>query len=378
MIGLFRRVLEASEVHRRRRRARLDASPRSTVELCRILQRQGRVKAARDVARDGLTRFPNSTELREILHQTWQRSSKKELEELQGRVAADGSVENYMALVEHLKHYGENSRAAEVCIAMVEAHPDDARAALVGGQVLLARFHRDHIAQDGKRGLKSLQRSAELDPSSFDAHFELAKTYYYIGAVSKALFWLYKALDLKSDHDEANRLYRILVRLPLEKAEESELLREIEENDEAHFRYEPDDSDESIVAGTLVQGLEQLSMLAGVRRVVIAHRGLDAVAQEGRLLDETGDDETRCLLELAKGFRRTASLSAKRMGIGAFEEAQMAWDGGTMLALGVGRTILMLEVESGQRIQTISTEARHFLAGSAAATSPSKTEPAHA
>ncbi len=80
MIGLFRRVLEVSDVHRRKRRARLDSSPRSTVELCRLLQRQGRAKASRDVARDGLSRFPNSIELREILHQTWQHTSKKELE----------------------------------------------------------------------------------------------------------------------------------------------------------------------------------------------------------------------------------------------------------------------------------------------------------
>lgn len=378
MIGLFRRVLEASEVHRRRRRAKLDASPRSTVELCRILLRQGRIKAACDVAKDGLQRFPNSAEIRDILHSTWQRSSRKEVAELEAKVREEPSVDNYLALVEHLQQFGENERAATACQEMVERHPNDPRAALAGGRALLARFHRDHVAQDGALGLKSLQRAAELDPSNFDAHFELAQTHYYIGAVSKALFWLYKALDLRSDHGEANRLYRILVRLPLEKQEQTELLREIEANDEVHFSYDPETTEgpgDGVVA--LNQRLEQLSMLAGVRRVVLSHRGLDAVAQEGRRVEEH-NDEQRCLLDLAKGFRRTASLSAKRMGIGAFEEAEMAWKGGTMLALGTGRTILMVEIDGGaQRVATVAEEARNFVAGSAKVAQPSG-EPAHA
>ncbi|MAG56313.1 MAG: hypothetical protein CMJ83_08490 [Planctomycetes bacterium] len=366
MIGFFKRVFELTEVHRRRRRARLDTTPRSTVELCRLLQRRGRVAAARDVARDGLLRFPASADLRDILHSTWQRSTKKRVNELQQKVDADPSIENYVALIEHLQEFDETDRATEVSRQLVQKHPDDAAAALVSGRILIARFHRDHVAQDGALGLRSMQRAAELDPQSFEAHFALAETNYYIGAVSKALQHLYQALDVQPEHTEANRLYRILTRLPLEKQQERELLREVEENDEASFRFQSDAASESGDTASptkIASGLEQLSLLAGVRRTVLSHRGVEAVAQEGRQVPV--DDETGCLLELARGFRRTASLSAKRMGIGAFEEAEMSFDTGTILAFGSGSTILMIETEGASRLATIAAEARHYLAGSA-------------
>ena len=66
------------------------------------------------------------------------------------------------------------------------------------------------------------------------------------------------------------------------------------------------------------------------------------------------------------------------MGIGAFEEATLSWRGGTLLALGFGSSILLLEIEGGaQRVATITAEARHFLAG-ATSTSPTGKETVHA
>ena len=54
------------------------------------------------------------------------------------------------------------------------------------------------------------------------------------------------------------------------------------------------------------------------------------------------------------------------MGIGAFEEAAMVWDGGAMLGLAIGRTILLVEVEGGMsRVQVVTEEARNFLAANA-------------
>ena len=153
---------------------------------------------------------------------------------------------------------------------------------------------------------------------------------------------------------------------------ESELLREVEENDEAHFRYVPEEgetreaSDVELPAFMLTR-LEQLSLLAGVRRLAFCHRGQEILAQAGqrRVLTPTTRDS---FVDLAVGFRRTASLSAKRMGIGAFEEAELVWEGGRILAAAAGPTIMLLETDPVSRLATIAAEARNFIAGCIIAT----------
>jgi hypothetical protein len=181
-------------------------------------------------------------------------------------------------------------------------------------------------------------------------------------------------MDIQPENEEANELYKVLVRLPLEKEEETELLREVEENDEARFGdSEATSALPRATGGGVMSTLEQLSMVAGVKRVVLSHRGLDAVVKDGRRQPES-TEETHRLLEMATGFRRTASLSAKRMGIGAFEEAEMTWDETTLMAFGSGRTVLMIETERRQRRACIAEEARNFLAASIV---PDR-EPAHA
>jgi hypothetical protein len=211
-----------------------------------------------------------------------------------------------------------------------------------------------------------LVKAVELDPTCSAAHWDLCRTYYYIGAVSRAVFHLYKVLDSEPEHEEALELQKVLVRLPLEKAGEAELLRRVEEADEATFRVpnnQGQDSREPGVRGEICQALEQLSMLSGVRKVALSHRGLEVVVEEGsRHICDTAESPLP-ILAFGAGFRRTASLSAKRMGIGAFEEAEMCWSNGWMLAHSVGRSILILQGVGNQRIPVIRAEARNFLAG---------------
>jgi len=374
MQQLFKRFFVVSEVRRRRRRARIDTSPQSAIDLCRLLQRRGRIKAARDEARAGLGRFPRSRELRELLASTWRRSNGRELAGLQSRVSRDPSVANHLALVAYLSRFGEHRRAVDACRRMTADHPGAPEASLALGRALMACFHRDHVARDGSEGLRHLQAACELDPSDFSAHLELAQTYYCIGAVKTALDSVYAALEIEPDNVEANRLHRVLVRLPVEERMQGELLQEIEENDELRFSHEPRRQPD---ASSLRRALEQMSMLAGVRRVTLCRQDGDLVAEAGRMRDRCGDRDL-AFVESSRAFRRAASLAAKRMGIGAFEEAEMSWDGGALLAFGVGSHVVVISSDgSPQRIATITTAARNFIAGATFA-APCRSQVTHA
>jgi predicted regulator of Ras-like GTPase activity (Roadblock/LC7/MglB family) len=87
------------------------------------------------------------------------------------------------------------------------------------------------------------------------------------------------------------------------------------------------------------------------------------LAQEGqRHLVQAGAKDA--FLELAAGFRRTASLSAKRMGIGAFEEAELSWAQGKVVAAASGPTIILVETDPSARLGTIASAARDFISTS--------------
>lgn len=364
MVGFLKRIWDHSEVQRWKRRAEQDKGPTSTVQFCRLLQRLGRSREAGEAARVGLERFPNSHELKDLLHATWKLSGKRAVMDLERRVGAHPTVENFTNLVDHLLEFNEMDSAASAVERLIEGNPDDPDAALLFGRVHLARFHRDHVARDGSLGLKSLLRAVELDPSNFTAHYSLAETYYYIGAISKALFHIYRALDSRGNDPDAKRLHSILSRLPLEKEEESELLREIEERDEAPFKAKGPEERATVAASvpaSLLQRIEQVSVMAGVRRLAFCHRNRQFVAEGGRQKEvPAGTRDT--FSELAAGFRRTASLSAKRMGIGAFEEAELSWEGGRIVAAAAGPTILLVDAERSPKLATIVAEVRNVIA----------------
>ncbi|HMS15775.1 MAG TPA: hypothetical protein PKA37_02970, partial [Planctomycetota bacterium] len=138
MLGLFKRVMDVSQAHRVRRRAKIDSSPRSTVDLCLLYQRQGRMAAAREAAREGLMRFPYSTELRQIMHAAWKRSSVSVVRDLEAKINSGKGPEGHIALVKHYLEFDELDSAAEACQRMVRQHGNELASVLLGGQVLLS------------------------------------------------------------------------------------------------------------------------------------------------------------------------------------------------------------------------------------------------
>ncbi len=368
MLGILRSVIDAVLANRLRVRAERDGTPRSTIELCAILQRQGRLASAEKVAKSGLARYPRSMELQDLVQSLWRRTGKKRLAELEKALAQSPSAQAHEALVEFFLEGEELDRAVECAKAYTQAFPKSPTAFKVLGRAHITRFHRDHVAEDGAAALRAYQRAVEADPADASGHFAIAETYYYIGVVSKALLHLYRSMELKPGQPEADKLYKTLVRLPIEKEEEHELLREVEENDEAHFRYAPSSGGEtqSVATGLpeqTVREVVRISTLAGVRRVAFSRKGQEVLAQEGqRHLVQAGAKDA--FLELAAGFRRTASLSAKRMGIGAFEEAELSWAQGKVVAAASGPTIILVETDPSARLGTIASAARDFISTS--------------
>lgn len=134
-----------------------------------------------------------------------------------------------------------------------------------------------------------------------------------------------------------------------------ELLRRYEEADAAGS-IPGDEDGHDFTAEQLTGEARTLASIPGVRRLALSHPNSQCVVRGERVLDAGGEESA--FHDLAVGFRRSASVSAKRLGIGQFQEAELEWDGGALLAFSGGRTVLTVEMTAEVRRDGIRDTAR--------------------
>lgn len=361
--SILKSLRNRSLTRRLKERADQDTYPRSYVDLCRALLSQGQAIKAMAQAREGLQRFPQSEDLRDILRHTWRMTKSDEIEGLRVACEEQGTLASFEALAAIYLECEEYEEALSVADEATRRHPDSASGPLLQGRLLVRRFQKDHVANDARRAVATLQRAIELEHDNFEAHLLLASHYHHIGAISKALFHLYRALDIRPDDESAKALYEVLIALPLEKEEESTLLRSIEESESAGVvaaeGASPFTSRQTRAA--LLADLNRISQLNGVSRAAFVSQDLTIVAKQGesRVL---ADGETDPLCEIARGFRKAAVVSSRRMGIGAFQSSVLTAGDRTLQFHAAGPTVVLVESEEPSRVDVIRNECVNFVA----------------
>ncbi len=366
MIRIIRRMRNHSRMTRLRRRAEVDPLPRSYVELCRAFLNQGEIERSLQAARDGIAQFPHCEDLRDLMRHTWRQTKAEEIEALRRRAQESAEVEIFDGLAAIYLECEEYDEALEVAEELTRRRPDVANGPSMTADILLRRFYKDHVASDARRAMALLRRVLEEEESDFQANYLLAQVYHYIGAISKSLFHLYRALDVEPEHEEARTLYDHLINLPLEKEGESELLRIVEENETSATNEEQETSRKDGTLSpekrsALVQDLGRFSQLNSVTRAAFVSDEVIIIAKHGecRILARGEDDQ---LCEMAKSFRSAAAVSAKRMGIGAFQTSILQAGKQSLQFHSVGRTVLVVESNDPTRSDVIKQECVDFVA----------------
>ncbi|MCB9833448.1 MAG: hypothetical protein H6807_13345 [Planctomycetes bacterium] len=317
-----------------------------------------------ETAREGLERFPHSEDLRDILRHTWRQTKTLRIEQLRRQCHECQDELPFAELVQIYLECEEYDEAIEVAEELSRRLPESLRGPLMQADVLLRRFYKDHVAADARRAVALLKRVTDDREGDFEANFLLARVYHYVGATSKALFHVYRALDVEPDHEESRALHRLLINMPLEDGDENLLFRAVEERDRGNTQRAADPEAAAAEASRrleLKKNLGRLSQLVGVTRAAFVSDDWTFVAENGecRLLEE---DATDALCDIARGFRAAAALSTKRMGLGSFHSSQLMAGDHTLQFHAVGRTVLLVESDKPARIDVIKQECVDFVA----------------
>jgi len=359
---------------RLRSQANQNPAPVTFAELAHSMESAGRWVDAAGAAREGLQLFPFSRELQDILRINWERHSCVRAAELDARVRSEQTPDVWLELIEFSLQHSKLDAALQAAERMGQAHPDEARSWVAGGQAHLHLFLRDHLARDGELALARLLYAVSLDPECFEARMGLAEAYFHIGATSKAAIQIMVALELNPDHEEAHALSRSILALPPEKADPRELLIDAEETDEVWTASREHRLDEGH-APVLREEAVALSQIPGVLQVVLCHRLIEISATSGvAACEEDGDRDP--LIGLARRFRRSASLVLKRMGFGAFEDAQLNFEDEPVLIFAAGTSVLLVKASSHEDIPRIAMEARGALGAWTGAATARAVQPA--
>jgi tetratricopeptide (TPR) repeat protein len=371
-VEFLKKVKNAATIERLRDRARQDGSPRGYVDLCHALVVQGSPVRALSAAQEGLRRFPRSLEIADQLRLIWGQSRSAELTALEKNAKETLRPDALRALAEHYLSVEELDLALETARRLVTHHPDHADGPALTGRVLAKRFVRDHVVADGTHALEALRKATSIDPKGFEAHWLLADLLFYVGCVRAAIGAVDVCLSIKPDDPDAARLRTLLqTEASKETAPESELVRAVEDRDgpwrgycppetrETDGEKKPDKAPKVEPQGRadLSRALHGIASLAGVRTLAFTRDQLNLIARNGNVFEERRNPPEP-MVRMATMFRGRISSSSKRLGIGAFQEAEITLNKASVLAFGGMNAALLVEVAPGTKTAAIVAACR--------------------
>lgn len=359
MISIVKRVFEPSSLAQMRRKAEVDPTPRGTIEFCRHLARLGRREEARKLAQEGIARWPRCVDLRELLQGMFRHEVHEAFEDEHRQALASGAIEDWTRLIGVCLEHEELDAAIDLTGELLERHEEDVVAHRLVADLFARRLRRDHVREDAEMAMNHFERAIELDGSAVEPRIGLAELLLYVGAPGRAVLHLYEARKQEPEDEAIEELITRAQDLPLEQADIADLLRTLEEGDRPVG--EPLLRDGAVPVARRDGWLQRISLFEGTARVMLL-LGDDAYLAEDGFCRSASEERDEVLVTLGSSLRRTAQVSAKRMGIGAFHEAHLLWESGGVFATSAGATILLVELTVAQASDEVVQAARDVVA----------------
>jgi len=142
------------------------------------------------------------------------------LSELRGRVRTfPASAEDRLKLAQGLYRVGDLDAALDECRVALKLQPNNARALLQLGIILMAK-------QDGRAAATALMEAILLDPELTHAHYSLGNVQYSLGNIKAAIQSYRRAIELQPHFPDARYRLALLLKLTNRDQEAAQFMEE--------------------------------------------------------------------------------------------------------------------------------------------------------
>ncbi len=213
-MGFFQRLKQRSELRRVRRDAKEFPTPLIFVNLIDKLVECEQVEEAETVAKDALTRFPDSELIRTAYRRLMRLRNKEELKALRGELRRSADPLLYARLADLYLELGEEELAQDLALSAVEKFPQSDGNYIVLGKIRARRFAVSHQAKDGFLSIQYFERAVELNRDNYRSLLTMAEILVEVGQRTRALQVLEQILRFAPNDPRARRLRERALRLP--------------------------------------------------------------------------------------------------------------------------------------------------------------------
>ena len=344
-MGWLSNIIGGREIGRLEELIISSPAPSLYLRLGLLLAEQGPVEKARDALSRGSARFPESEELKQAALRLKQNARGAEIDDLRAKIERFPNPTLYAKLAKTLLEDGEKAQAMSICQSALKAFPN------YGGiYLVIAEIHQD--SGHGAEALESLRKAVALDKYNYSALLLLAETLLNSGEKAEAEANLRRILEFAPGDERAMAMLKEMDKsqpaataAPAAKMAKTAVLS-AEKLAEAK---QPAAQDGVKVKTAVLKGLSGIGQeqdeMSRALRSMLGVPGIEA----GLLIDQFGlvvasamreglDEELAAAL-ITNAYRAVSEGSAS-LGVGAFEEANVESESGSISMLARGETIL--------------------------------------
>lgn len=355
---LIQRMKIWKELRRLEERAGEEPCPSTFVDLGQVYINLEMHDKAERVADDGLSLFPKSTELRQLLDCARRGLRRQRTVDLRAKLTRSPSPKLYRELAQLQVELGDSTALHATCQEWNVRFPDDAGAWLVLGQAKLMNFYRDLAARDGQEAVRCLERAVRVASDEAPARKLLGEVLYRIGAVRAAEAHLKVLRELDTNDPELVALLEHVAALDDHGGTVAGLFDEVEQHGSLvnpSLAAAPKAQGEASM-GTVRDGLSHVSEIPGVCKATFI-RGSKALVK-GAIKD--GRDP---FLRVVRVVAKAAHRFARRLDIGSANKSIVAGDFGHICICVYGEALAAAQCDDGADLELVMAELQEVVAG---------------
>jgi tetratricopeptide (TPR) repeat protein len=361
-MNLLQRMKVWRELKQLEQRVREEPAPATFVDLGQVHINLELLDKAERIAEDGLSLFPKSIELRQLLDTARRGIRRRRMDELRAQLVRTPDVAAFTELAGLQVELGDLPGLQRTCQDWGVRFPHDPGSWRVQARAHLVSYYRDLGSREGAEAVRCLEMAIERAPEDAPTRLMLAELLMRLGAVRRAEAQVAAALQSDPKNAAAAGLQKHLTTLCDEGDDVDALLADVEAHGALRHPMPAAaamQSSEESFAGVR-DSLGDVTQIPGVRKAAFI-RGTKAMVR-GAVRD--GRDP---FLRTARVVGKAMQRFARRLDIGQANKSVVEGGFGAVCVCAYGDAMAAAQCDSGAEFDKVLAALQEVVAGALAA-----------